>query len=405
MITTQELCLGDATDERVKSVCPNFIPFDDLTASTNTIMAYFNRSFNLIDWFEHIKISPINVLSTRKKNNIDKKSVKGKYGSIVGVHLMGEYRGIDLKKQKKHWCEVTCRITDQKGQKEVKSNTIVERKYHIVGDKYGKRYYCENCCQEYTIKQLKKIAHFLNQLTISIFVGKVGKEVLLNIMVFCGELSCMKIAGCKEGDDAAEAVMLLWENFGLKNFSKRVIDEPTKVVFKSVMTNVDFKLDFPIDRVSLNELMNSEIYNKIVYCSYYESTSRANVNIKMYKSKPKGYYFDCLVFPDDITQKPLWEKLPNNPYKQVKNKSKETKYTTFIVFSSSKIILSGKYKQNMKECYNLFVEVAYKNRLEIEENIQNNNHIMSDIIEYMKEGKQIDATNFDEFLKSRTKTA
>ena len=104
-------------------------------------------------------------------------------------------------------------------------------------------------------------------------------------------------------------------------------------------------------------------YSSKIYMSQHESTAHTNVNIKMFAKKPKGYMHDCLVIPKN--KESYFVKLKHNPYRP--QKKKKPKYTTAIVFSSSEIILSGRYEETMRKSYEFFVKVAVSNRKLIEE--------------------------------------
>jgi hypothetical protein len=182
-----------------------------------------------------------------------------------------------------------------------------------------------------------------------------------------------KIAGCKSVDDAVEATMILWQDYIFPNRSLWKLKDDAKdprFLFDVTMRNVDFKLGFPIERQSLNRLMNKSDYNEMVFMSRYESTSDTNVNIKMYSKKPEDFLYDCLVIPVNTQRNPYFVHPKDNRYRNMKKKSKESKYATLIVFSSSEIILSGKYTKNMKEIYNFFIATIFGNRKMIEENLE-----------------------------------
>lgn len=345
------------------------LPFEKLKCPTRTVMIYSNVCFEYERWFDIFPITPVSYTLTKKKKNIDKKKLKAPYGAIISLRRGNQFRGLNLSKKKKHWCAPTCRKTETRNFKEYPVNTVTEETYYIEGttDTFGTRYYCHECDNYYTSKQLIKIPTFLNQLTIVLSLGR----IILNVMMFKDSI---KVAGCKTNDDAVEAIMVLWNHYirPTKGYipkflpSKNQIPHP-QFIFKLVMMNLDFKLDFPIDRNALNKLMNKKEYADRIHMSEYESTSHANVNIKMLKKKAEDFYFDCLVLPDN--EPPYFIKCPSNEYKTIK-KNANVKHTTFIVFSSSKIILSGKYKENMMNCYDFFIRETTANRDFIEEKIK-----------------------------------
>ena len=187
-------------------------------------------------------------------------------------------------------------------------------------------------------------------------------DIILNIMVFEHHL---KIAGCKIGEDALCATKMLFEKY-IQYSKAYTLSLHASFIPKIVMVNIDFKLDFPIDRNKLNKLMNLPQYSNIVKISECESTGSSNVNIKIYKKKPENYNYKRHTFINNAFVEDDIGKI--NPYKPKKKRS--TKYTTFIVFSSSKIILSGKYLCEMERAYKFFVTETMKNREFIEEKLK-----------------------------------
>jgi hypothetical protein len=338
--------------------------FENLKTSTRTIMVYSNMLFNLLKIFRDIYITPVETPLTKKKKNVDKKKLVAPYGAVINVQRGNRFRGIDIRKSQKHWCAANCRETAFRGDKEVNVNTIIEISSLIEGtDIYEIKYFCTKCNLFYTLKQLKKIVSFLNQVTIVLSIG----SVILNMMLFKDNF---KIAGCKDNDDAVEAALIAWQDYIVKipncwKFRPQFDDKEPRFIFRLVMRNVDFKLGFFIDRKALNKLMNSKKYDDKVFMSQCETTGHTNVNIKMYAHQPDGYDYDCLVLPED--KKYYFIKLESNIYK-VKKAKKE--YTTFIVFSSSEIILSGKYEDEMKLYYEFFISEVFKNKSLIEEKIE-----------------------------------
>lgn len=339
----------------------NIPKFEDLKTSTRTLMVYTNIQFDHEKIFREIKWTEIDVPLTKKKKNVDKKRLSAPYGSIISVRYGDKLRGINLRKGKQRRCGV-CQFVKNSSRKicTVSEKLIRESK---LSDVWLFRYFCSKCKRLFTGKELyNPLTHFLNQVTIVLAT----ENLILNIMLF---KNCFKIAGCREDDDAVEAAMILWENYirPLKAFSLPAGEEPN-FLFHLVMRNVDFRLGFPVDRQKLNQLMNEEKYKDKVCMSQCETTSHTNVNIKMYTKKPPGHIYKRLVIPNDTSFKPYWDDTPTNPYKEKKNKKK--KNITFIVFSSSEVILSGRYEENMKKMYQFFVEETYKNREKIQERIE-----------------------------------
>lgn len=345
--------------------------FKDLKTSTSTIMIYTNLIFDVKAIFSSLELCEIEVPLTKKQGNVDKKKILSPYGTIISVQSTTRIRGVDLRKKKRHWCTV-CRpykVTSSSTgiEKESRVFTITEYLEPEV-DERGQtdvraiKYYCSKCKTTYDPRELKKINHFLNQLTI---VLSIGKPPMLNIMMFKDNL---KVAGCKDVDDAVEAVLILWQDYLVHNPHlwklKKGATTP-KFQFEPVMRNVDFKMGFPIERNELNYVMNNEEYEKYIFMSQYEPTGQTNVNIKMYSVRPPNFKYDCLVIPFDGN--PYFIKISEITYKNPKKKAKGGKYITFIVFSSSEVILSGRYDGNMKDMYEFFVRTVFEHRRQIQE--------------------------------------
>ena len=182
-------------------------PFEDLITSTITMMMYSNLSYDLMQVFSHIPVTPIDPPLTKKENRIDKKTLKSTYGSVISLQYGVYIRGIRLNKEKKYWC-LTCQIEDN-GKKIL---TVKEIARKISDDectekglpsKTQKIYFvCSECEGEFEICHLRRVVPFLNQLTIVLSIGQVN----INVMMF---KDSFKLAGNKTYDDAVEAVMIL----------------------------------------------------------------------------------------------------------------------------------------------------------------------------------------------------
>ena len=399
------------------------IPFEKLETSTRTVMVYSNILFDLPNLFKNIPLTNVDIPFTKKQKNVDKKKLNAPDGAIISLQLASKLRGVNTRKNKKTWCSV-CRPTEIHNNREIKINTLTEfvipnlnddgtlKDDHLPSDAYFINYWCSRCNRSYEVSEIKKINHFLNQLTI---VLSIGKQPLLNIMMFKDNL---KIAGCKDEIDAHEAILCLWHDYLSKiphsfcfmddvprngtDVHRNGTDVPSlakmKFIFDGVMRNVDFNLGFPVERVVLNEVMNEPRYREKVYMSTYEAMGPTNVNIKMYAQPDAGHRYNRLVVTieggdgdpesadaddgdDDADTASLASSSPyktrdiyfnttqRKKYSTTKEKKKEI-YTTFIVFSSSETILSGKYDSSMKENYEFFNKIINENRDKLEEKIR-----------------------------------
>ncbi len=404
--------------------CPP--PFEQLQTSTKTVMCYTNLHFNLqkvFDTLPVVSIAAASLKKTKKQKNIDKKKLRAPPGAIISVQYKKYLRGVHLRKMKKYQCP-RCLTTNEKG-KPVEDVSAVYPVVPIEEPGFRRetyatlRWHCGRCDRFYPPQLIgrKKIDNFLNQTTIVLFLEDPAatdglSSRYLNIMMFKNSL---KIAGCKSDADAITAIATLWDRFVPGSWTL-VCETRPLCVFEVVMRNVGFNLGFGIDRIRLNYLMNEPRFADWVDMSQFEPTGQTNVNIKMHAVKPAGFMYDCLVFPPPAVleyyreppevaaaakkgrQKaskypavvdnhrfpqcpcaflgggsesaPYLVKVPDLYFKKdQKKKDLEAKYVTFIVFSSSQTILSGRYYANVEEMYNFFVATLLANKSDIMERV------------------------------------
>ncbi len=354
--------------------------FEDLKTSTKTIMCYTNVQFDLRKVFSLVEVAET-FSGPKKHKNVDKKTIRAPPGSIVSMHYQKYLRGINLRKMKKYCCP-RCKTLNAKG-KPVKTVEAIFVQKPVEGFEQPVsclEWYCDKCERSYEPQTIgrKKIDNFLNQTTLILFLRE---DHYINIMLFKNSL---KIAGCKNNRDAITAVSTLWSRLPPDSWNMHLCVERPFFVFEVVMRNVGFNLGFGINRTLLNLLMNETQFSDKIALSQFEPTGQTNVNIKMFTSKPKNFTYDCLVYPliehssspkkctssacpcallDTNTEAPYIIQVDKLFFKKVKDKPE--KPMTFIVFSSSQTILSGKYDSNVKEQYQFFIEtlLKYKERI------------------------------------------
>ena len=363
---TTDIVPGSKTSE--------IVPFEELKTSTRTIVVYSNIEISLIRAFMGMYITPVDVPLTSKKKNVDRKKLTGPYGAIISVQKGNLYRGVNMRRNKTHWCTANCRrMGTTKTGKQVKLRTVVELSELVEGtdDIYNINYYCTECERYYTLRQLGKNTSFLNQTTVVLAL----EDIVINIMVF---RDTFKVAGCKTDANAIEAIRILWEDHIQKlndiydnkawALKEKWADSSPKFLFRPVMRNMNFRLAFYIDREKLNMLMNRKEYKDIVFMSQCETTGNTNVNIKMYTEKPDAHRYECLTYPNkDGSGDAFIELVKDNYLKDTSAKKPER--ITLVVFSTSEVILSGRYPDVMKERYEFFIKEMLKNRKAIEEKI------------------------------------
>ena len=345
-------------------------PFDQLSTSTATTMVYTNINFRREFIFSTIEVTQIIAKLSKKKRAVDKKKLQAPYGAIISVQYGLLVNGIRMSKNKKYYCKV-CQPdklsktfqgvnTINECLQRVPEKECIEKGYPL--STFRIHFICSLCKKEYPVTKLKKIPNFLNQITVVLSIGHRN----INVMIFKDSI---KLAGCQTLEDATIAMMILWEEYigpdpkswSLVNLQNKQI----KFLFEIVMRNVDFKIDFPIDKKKLNQLMNREEFSNRVFMSQWESTSATHVNIKMRAKKPEDFKYQVLVYniDDPLNDKFIIFEKEN----EFQKKSNKEKFNTMIVFASSEVILSSRYATHYSEDYTFFVNTVDKHRKEIEE--------------------------------------
>jgi hypothetical protein len=334
--------------------------FDELNASTITTMIYSNMFFNLPNLFKKLPLEKnVDIVYTKKQKNIDKKKLVAPYGSIISIQTKNFIRGINTRRSVKQWCTI-CRPTVTVNNREKKVLSCSEVLHPTEDDISEIKYFCSKCNKTYKGSELKKIGHFLNQTTFDFSIG----DGFLNVMIFKDSI---KVAGCKSEDDAKNMIHFLWSAYFCpmiaNNIEVATLKEGSSkpsFTIETVMKNYGFNLGFGILREPLNLLMNDDKYSDKIYMSEYESTGHTNVNIKMFSEKPDDFKYKNIEYENFETCTPTIRDVEDIFGKKVSKKKGE--YVTFIVFSSSEVILSGKYTENMRELYNFFRKIINENK-------------------------------------------
>lgn len=348
-------------------------PFEKLKTTTITVVTYANMTFSFAELFN--RLNPVKVKNpprTKKKGNVNKKAIKANNGDILSLSIENRFKGLNLRPNKKKWCVVNCREVKYKGKKEVKVNTLEPFVSSRKGNVSYISFYCSKCEHTFGFDDIKKISHFLNQLTFDIFYN--GSVV--SVMMFKSKL---KMAGCKSIQDAVEIMKIIWSYVNVHpdcwSFHRRTSVKP-RFIIEPTMKNINFYFGFPNNRSNLKKIFNSKVYSDVVILSSRESTSQTNVKIKIRTTVPEGYKYLCLKYTND---KPKLVLINRNRYN-----SKPPKPMTIIVFSSSKTTLSGRYDEEMKRAYDFFLNVCQSRRPELEEKLTTRTNFKKFIRSVMK---------------------
>jgi hypothetical protein len=212
-----------------------------------------------------------------------------------------------------------------------------------------------------------------------------GGTYTKNFMLF---KNSFKLAGCKDIKETMEIIEIFW-NYHLKNSGCWTVKEGTQptIILEEVMKNRKFKFDFNIDRDGLHYLMNEPEYAKYVNKSRYDTTNSTNVKIEMPTVVPKDYKMHKLVCVGENLKAEIpvplkegwepacgfpspfgaWTLTDTNPYNVKKRKLKPT---TFIVFSSGQVKISGRYDAWIETLLKFFVDTVIEHRDDVEEKIR-----------------------------------
>lgn len=350
-------------------------PFEQLKISTMTVLVYTNITNNWKTYMVTIPVTSIkmpppqkgwNLAKIKKKLNNDKKNIRAHNGDIICIQQGQYFRGLRMSHKKKYWCPI-CQLYILKNNESKKLNTVIEEirpltlseciKKRFPPDTNKILFVCKVCKRTLKKRALGTIVPFLNQATIVMM----HNNVKVNIMAFKNHF---KVAGNKAIDIALEVVMVLWENYiqPYPNLWSKKFQNSTEAHFRfeKVMQNVDFELGFPISRIKLNEYFNNNniaVNNKRLL-SGLEATSAPYIKIVAPSITPDNFMYNVLVY-NDYGINPI---LGETPYRLYSYKPVKIKNVTFIAFSSSKIILSGRYDQDMKEYYEFFVQTLKTNK-------------------------------------------
>ena len=219
------------------------------------------------------------------------------------------------------------------------------------------------------IKKKKKVCtygkrnFFLNAICMVVHTHKIINFKITN--------SKFQITGCQDTESALELVQIMLGTFlkypvsCVKFKNKQLFDgfPHIKVVFNTVMTNVDFNLNFLVDRMNLDKLYSdSPEFISILENSF----GHAGVNIKYFSKLYKEKVLTKITSDSNAnwtTTKLTYGEFMNNlPQKEREYEQKKKQIHTLLIFHSGKGIISGPCIQEMGLVYEKFIENLAKNK-------------------------------------------
>jgi TATA-box binding protein (TBP) (component of TFIID and TFIIIB) len=285
-----------------------FSNFDDIKVSTKTFTATTNLAIQIKELYEKLPITPYTVI-TKKRGRKKKEEKKDPnqdipFGSIITAKYEGELRGVELKPKK--------------------------------------------------TKQGKKKKWFRNSITIVIILDKpINFKICRN--------GTFQMTGCKSHNHAELCIKYTWQY--MKDYTDIYTfthNDTLETLFIPSMRNIDFSLGFLVDREKLNQYMSTQ---QKFHCLLETSFGYTGVNIKIPLDKDI-----CLMDIKKLTynnQDDSWTEewktyedyLNTLPEKDKETKLSETRYNTFLVFHSGKVIMSGLTSNFMEDVYYYFLQI------------------------------------------------
>jgi len=315
----------------------DFKKFEDIPVSTKTFIINTNININTKILYETLPVTTY--VKVEKKRGRKKKVVVVDpnkdipSGSIITLEYGKLYRGVLLKKKKKK-------------------------------------------------KDGKEADFFRNSMTVVIILDN---KKIINFKI--SRNGKFQMTGCKYDSHAEECVKYIWGY--IREIKKTVPEVYTfqdeteeksktfKAMFIPAMRNIDFSLGFVLDREKLDSYFNEFTE----YSSLLEpNIGYTGVNIKF----PVTIPITDLKIKEVSCKNGRWLKPKMIDYEVYLNKLKpkeklkkiETvRYTTFLVFQSSKTILSSMCEEFAKKAYYEFIDIIKNNWKKFQENIENNRKI------------------------------
>jgi len=285
-----------------------FPEFDNIEVSTKTYTATTNLNIDIKELFKMLPITPYVVVAKRrgrkkKVDTVDPNSHVEK-GSIITIKCEGELRGVDLKPKK------------------VKPGAANKK-------------------------------WFRNSITIVIILDKpINFKICRN--------GTFQMTGCKTHNHAEQCIKYIWKYIKdvpeLYTYSSGTTVE---TLFIPSMRNIDFSVGFLVDREKLNRYMSTQ--DKF-HCLLETSFGYTGVNIKIpLENDIATMDVKRLTYTKDDTWEEVWttyqEYLDKLTEKERQTKIENSRYNTFLVFHSGKVIMSGLTDKFMKDIYYYFIDI------------------------------------------------
>jgi len=204
--------------------------------------------------------------------------------------------------------------------------------------------------------------YFLNSVTM---IMKVENKYI-NIKV--SNKGKLQITGCSKDEYAFIILNGFWslirENKELWSFQNKE-DKYLEAIIIPVMCNINFSVDFQINREALDSIIKTETEFRSIL---EPSDGYVGVNIKICTEEEplNKVMIDRYIFMNDTFVKSeinYMSYISTLPQKEQKKKLSKCLVNTFLVFYSGKVIMSGGIsKINRKKAYDIFMELICKHK-------------------------------------------
>jgi TATA-box binding protein (TBP) (component of TFIID and TFIIIB) len=215
----------------------------------------------------------------------------------------------------------------------------------------------------------KKISekYFLNSVTIIMKVH----DKFINIKV--SNKGKLQITGCSQDAYAITILKKFWEMVRdrkeLWSFQEgEVKGEVFNASIIPVMCNINFAIDFQINRGELNNIINTRT-DHVSILEPSDGYVGVNIKISTQEEPLENILLDQYIYSDGewkISKSKFTDYIQTLTPKEQKKKMSKCYVNTFLVFYSGKVIMSGGISYtNRKRAYEMFMEIIHKYRTEI----------------------------------------
>ena len=324
-----------------------FPDFDTIKVSTKTFIVMTNMTLNIDKLFYYLPYVDYVVVPRRrgrkKKNEPVDPNMNISDGSIITLEYQNNIRGVDLKKKKKNkdkkkrgnYFRNSVTIVMIMDSKKINFKVSRNGKFQMTGCK--KDIHAEDC--------IKWVWKYIKD-SDGIFKFEENKSTDVDVDV--------DVDADTDTDTEDEDGNIIHKPVKI---SKNIPN--LKVIFIPAMRNIDFGLNFFVDREKLDEYFNMcTNYHSLLETSF----GYTGVNIKIPIDKSiQELQLKQIEYIDDKWNDPIYVPFANYldmlTAKDVNKKLKKQRYNTFLVFHSGKVIMSGMESSFMKDVYYEFLDI------------------------------------------------